>query len=135
LATVKGGHYAAYNWRQTVTTNVLEPGNNAPAGSKVNVPFNDNGGNPGDLYWNADQQKNAMAEAAKLKRGGSTLFSDTPHLRIDQVPKAGWSFGATLSLIGITPSGAQTTLWTGTWGFQAANTGKVTRCAACSIQP
>jgi hypothetical protein len=35
----------------------------------------------------------------------------------------------------LAPSGAQTTLWTGTWGFQAANTGKVTRCAACSIQP
>ena len=108
-------------------------GHPPPADSKVNVPFNDTGGNPGDLYWNADQQKNAMAEAAK--RGGSTLFSDTPHLRIDQVPKAGWSFGATLSLIGIAPNGAQTTLWTGTWGFQAAKTGKVTVCATCSIQP
>jgi hypothetical protein len=78
-----------------------DAGNNAPAASKVNVPFSDNRGNPNGLYWNADEQKDWMERAAK--RGGSTVFFDDPHLRIDHVLQAGWRFHAALSLIGIAP--------------------------------
>jgi hypothetical protein len=131
---VQGGHSVAYNWRQTVTTNVLEPGNNAPAGSKINVPFNDDRGNPSHLYWNPTEQKNAMDYAAR-KHGGSTMFYDEPHLKINQVPKEGWSFDATLELIGIAPNGEPTVLQTWTWGFNVDKTGRTTLCPTCSIQP
>src|SRR5215467_7921911 len=103
-ASVSGGDYSAYNWKQIVKESVT-----SADGHPANKRFNDAAPDT-KLYWDAGMQKEAMHRAAK--DGVQAFFWDNPK----DLAKVLFTWHADLSLIGIDRSGNQTTLWKTSWG-------------------